>query len=332
MPHSVIKRWALLGLSLGVFQIVVATVTLESAHAASSVRLSEEDFKTFEALLEYYKKYPQYQSEVGGGAYKFPTIDPKLLRRLSADVIVARFRKFNKDYRDFNQQEKVLGSQVKKVEADMDSMPVSDTQNRSLQELKRESLRGKIQQNRKILVMLSIQANESVFKAIETLTPEQRLVKDQAERPSMPGIYGGSFFERDKAKEIDKLNLTPVDPEFYSTQLGQKLEKDLGGRAQYWSYDYGRDELYVKVNDELGKLSVFKDTSGTRFIRTRVGGEFMEPKGRDEQVDLLKAKGKFLTGDGSEESLFGDFPKNDPSYIKEGQKPHSAGDGHNHDH
>lgn len=327
-----IKRLALLGLSLGVSQIFLGTVAPVWAEAARGARLTEDDFKTFEALLEYYKKYPQYQNEVGGGTYQFPEIDSKLLRRLSQDVIVARFRKFNKDYRDFTQQEKILGDQVKKVEADMDKMPVSDTQNRSLQELKRESLRGKIQQSRKILVMLSIQANESVLKAIETLTPEQRLVKDQAERPTMPGVYGGSSLERDKAKEIDKLNLTPVDPEFYSTQLGQKLEKDLGGRAQFWSYDYGRDELFVKVNDELGRLSVFKDTSGTRFIRTRVGSEFMDPKGRDEQVDLLKAKGKFLTGDASEESLFGDFPTNDPSYIKEGDKPHSSGDGHNHDH
>ncbi|MEO5667911.1 MAG: hypothetical protein ABIR96_07630 [Bdellovibrionota bacterium] len=329
MSHSAIKRIVMAGLVLGILPSPLMSVGRAQAQTALK-GFSEQDFKTFESLLEYYKKYPQYHAEVGGGTYKFPPMDPKILRRLSADVLVARYRKFNSDYRDFSQQENVLGDQIKKVEGDMDKMPLSDTQNRSLQELKRESLRGKIQQSRKILVMLSIQANESVLKAIETLSPEQRLVKDQVERPKMPGVFGGSSLERDKSKEIDKLNLTPVDPEFYATQLGQKLEKDLGGRAQFWSYDYGRDELYVKVNDDLGKLSVFKDTSGTRFIRTRVGSEFMDPKGRDEQVDLLKAKGKFLTGEPGEESLFGDFPKNDPSYIKEGDKPHSANDGHHH--
>jgi|GEM_PF-1159073 len=331
VSHSLtIKRIFLASLSLVVCsgpRVPGSTVWAQS----SSARFSESDFKTFESLLEYYKKHPQYHAEIGGGTYTFPAIDPKVLRRLSAEVLVARFRKFNKDYRDFLQQENVLSGQIKRVEIDMEKMPLSDTQNRSLQELKRESLRSKAQQNRKILVMLSIQANESVIKAIETLSPEQRLVKDQAERPKMPGVFGGSSFERDKAKEIDKLNLTPVDPEFYATQLGQKLEKDLGGRAQYWSYDYGRDELYVKVNDELGKLSVFKDTSGTRFIRTRVGGEFMDPKGRDEEVDMLKAKGKFLTGETAEESLFGDFPSSRPALMKEGEKPHSSsGDGHDH--
>lgn len=332
VSHSVIKRMVLATLALGLTQRVLGP--LPTAFAQSPRALTEADFKSFESLLEYYKKYPQYQSEAGGGTYKFPPIDPKLLRRLSVEVLQARFRKFNQDYRDFSQQEAVLGEQIKKIESDMDKMPLSDTQNRSLQELKRESLKGKQQQNRKILVILSIQANESVLKGLETLAPEQRIVKDdqQVERPKLPGIYGGSSFERSKAKEIDKLNLTPVDPEFYGTQLGAKLEKDLGGRAQFWSYDYGRDELYVKVNDELGKLSVFKDTSGTRFIRTRVGSEFMDPRGRDEQVDLLKAKGKFLTGDTGEESLFGDFPTNNPSYMKEGDKPHSKGDGHNHDH
>jgi hypothetical protein len=321
-------------LLFGVGSSLTSPALCAQTKASSSTRLSEEDFRTFEALLELYKKHPQYHAELGGGPLQFPAVDPKLLRRLSSDVLVARFKKFNKDYKDFSQQENVLADQIKKLDADIEARPLSDTQNRSLQELKRESLRGKQQQTRKILVMLSVQANESLGKALETLTPEQRLVKDEAARPKMPGVYGGSSFEREKAKEIDKLNLTPVDPEFYGTQLGQKLEKDLGGRAQFWSYDYGRDELYVKVGDDLGKLTVFKDTSGTRFIRTRVGGEFMEPKGRDEQVDMLKAKGKFLTGDGGEESLFGDFPKNSPSYIKEGEKPHTHthGDGHKHDH
>jgi hypothetical protein len=133
-------------------------------------------------------------------------------------------------------------------------------------------------------------------------------------------------------KELDKLNLTPVDPEFYDTQLGRKLEKDLGGRADFWSYDYAQDELYVKVKDELGKLRVFKDAGGTRFIRTRVGSEFLDPRGKDEPVDMMNAQGKFLTGNGSDETLFGEFPTNKPQFVDENKVKHNnqggGGDGH----
>lgn len=315
-------------------------LSLVSTHAWSqkskTPKASKDEVELFSSLLDYYKQYPQYQTELGGGLYKFPEVDRQLLYRLAPEVLNSRVRKYNNDYRSFVDRDKVLTKQMKQLEQDVSKMPISDTQNRSLQELKVESTRGKVNQNRKITVMLSIQANESFLKALETLSPEDRLVTQDVEKPKMPGVYGGSSLDRQKMGELDKLNLTPIDPEFYNTQLGKKLEKDLGGRAEFWSYDYAQDELYVKVNDELGKLRVFKDAGGTRFIRTRAGAEFLDPKGKDEPVDLNTANGKFLTGNGADETLFGEFPSNKPKFQNENNLHKGSGsggdshDGHNH--
>ena len=115
-------------------------------------------------------------------------------------------------------------------------------------------------------------------------------------------------------------------------KFGKKLEKDLGGRAEYWSYDYGTDELYVKVGDSVGKLRVKEQSPGARFIQTRIGENFVDPVGSDEKVDSLKAQGRFLTGVSSEESLFGPFPQKEPKIFDESKLPHNKDDGHDHDH
>lgn len=316
----------------GILSLAPLLSHAQRASTSSTQKASKAEVELFSELLDYYKKYPQIQIDIGNGSvYKFPDVDRKLLYRLSPEVLNSRIRKFNRDYKDYLEQVKILERQLAVLEKKIESMPISDTQNRTLQEIKAETTRGKMNQARKIIVMLSVQANESFLNAIETLRPEDRVVVEDVERPKMPGVFGGAAFERQKMNEVDKLNLTPVDPEFYETQLGRKLEKDLGGRAQYWSYDYAQDELYVKVNDELGKLRVFKDAGGTRFIRTRAGAEFLDPRGKDEPVDMMNAKGRFLTGSGSEETLFGEFPRKSPSFVDESKVRHNrsgGGDGH----
>jgi hypothetical protein len=93
--------------------------------------------------------------------------------------------------------------------------------------------------------------------------------------------------------------------------LGKKLEKDLGGRADYWSYDFDQDELYVVVGKDTGKLRVKQKDQGTRIIQTRIGSDFQEfPSDYqgDVAVDRNNAKGRFLTGDKADPTLFGEFP------------------------
>ena len=314
-------------LSIGLF--------LGSTSVEAAKNFSNSDFKTFVELLDYHRKNPEYRiSVIGARSQEFPKADLDLVKKLSPKVLNARFRKFNLDYRQFRGQLPKLEGQLKKLEKEIGKMSLSDTDRRSLQEIKIETQKSKIVQSKKVLYVLSIEANESLLNALSTLSNEEvRSAKEKPVKPpKLPGVYGGSLAERQKLKEIDKLNLTPIDPEFYKSQLGQKLEKDLGGRAQFWSYNYESDELYVKVGGELGKLRVRQDSSGSRFIQTRVGSSFIEPRGRDEKVDSYNAQGKFLTGDPNAESLFGAFPDSEQKFLDEGKRKKSGGGGHDHNH
>ncbi len=296
-------------------------------------KFSAADFKTFVELLGYHQKNPEFKVEVLGSAQQtFPTIREDIIKQLAPNVLNSRFKKFNIDFRAFKKQLPTLEQQLALLEKNIKNMSISDTDRRSLQEIKIETQKSKIVQIKKVLYVLSIEANESLQRALSTLSASEIAAAKEVpvEKPRMPGVFGGSLAERQKLKEIDKLNLTPVDPEFYKTQLGKKLEKDLSGRAQFWSYNYDSDELYVKVGDELGKLRVRQDSSGSRFIQTRVGASFVEPRGSDEKVDANNADGKFLTGDPNAESLFGAFPDSEQKFLNENQKdPHAD---HNHDH
>ncbi|MEZ4814192.1 MAG: hypothetical protein R3A80_03170 [Bdellovibrionota bacterium] len=75
---------------------------------------------------------------------------------------------------------------------------------------------------------------------------------------------------------------------------------------------------------------------GTRIIQTRVGSgyaDFPSDYQGDEAVDLNVAKGRFLTGNPADPTLFGEFPTpKEELGIPEGQVPHKhkKGDGHNH--
>ncbi|NCN41101.1 hypothetical protein GW916_07600 [bacterium] len=317
-----------------VLALVSAGFVVLAPNSVAASKFSESDFQTFIELLGYYKNNPEFRVEVMGSSnQKFSDPREELIRKLAPNVLDARFKKFNIDYRDFLKQVTRLESQLVKLDREIKQMSLSDTDRRSLHEIKIETQKSKIVQIKKVLYVLSIEANESLQRALTTLTAKQVIAASEKteEAPKMPGVYGGSLAERQKLKEIDKLNLTPVDPEFYESQLGRKLEKDLGGRAQFWSYNYEADELYVKVGGELGKLRVRQDNSGSRFIQTRVGASFVEPRGSDEKVDEYNAQGKFLTGDTNAESLFGAFPDSEQKFLDENRKD-SGGGTHDHDH
>lgn len=286
-------------------------------------------------VLNYYKINSQYKTQLLGRAnVDFPDVNEALVRKLATPVIQSRFKKYNIQFLQYRAQIPKLEGQLKKLQEEIKKMPISDTANRSLHEIKIDASKSKIAQSYKVLYVLSIEANEDLQSALSTLRPEDRVsvMNKSGEVPRMPGIYGGSWVERQKIKEVDKLNLTPVDAEFYNSQLGKKLEVDLGGRAEFWSYDYNSDELYVKVGGELGKLKVREDSSGTRFIQTRVGSSFIEPRGRDERIDMYNASGKFLTGDPASESLFGEFPDSQEKFMREGQQPPARDPHEGHDH
>jgi hypothetical protein len=232
----------------------------------------EKSLAQYFEVLNYYKVNSKFKTQLlGKSNVDFPVVNEELVRKLAPTVIQARFKKYNIQFAQYRARIPSLEKQLKQLQAEIKKMPISDTANRSLHEIKIDASKSKISQSYKVLYVLSIEANEDLQSALSTLRPEDRVsvVNKSGEIPSMPGIFGGGWAERQKIKEVDKLNLTPVDAEFYNSQLGKKLEKDLGGRAEFWSYDYKSDELFVKVGGELGKLKVREDSSGTRFIQTR---------------------------------------------------------------
>jgi hypothetical protein len=321
------------------FQVGALALALLAPAAFAQAAPDEAALKTFTELLKHYREYPELQKDAEfvklfGCPCDFPASDGRIVRRLTRPVLEARFKKYNVTYRTqvraFDQYQK----RMNELETALNDVPLSDSARRARMEIQLQQAKGSLKVFPRVLFAMSVEANIDLQNALTTLKPDQRVVVDDPKPPpKLPGVYGGSIYERQRMKELEKLNLTPVDPEFYATQLGRKLEKDLGGRAEFWSYNYDTDELYVKVGAELAKLNVTQDTSGVRFLRTRVGAQFMEPIGSDEKVDLNAAQGKFLTGDENQESLWGKRPAGGPAILDETGKPvHKEGDGHNHDH
>ena len=74
---------------------------------------------------------------------------------------------------------------------------------------------------------------------------------------------------------------------------------------------------------------------GTRIIQTRIGSDFQDfPSDYqgDVAVDLNIAKGRFLTGDKADPTLFGEFPTT-PGFEGASEEPHqnsSKKNKHNH--
>jgi hypothetical protein len=295
--------------------------------------------KVFAELLLEYRNHPRLLEALKGEEKAYEAADPQLLSRLSPAVREARFKEFNPKFLEYRQLQARLKTQTVELEKRLEKIPLSDFQKRGELEVKLTAQRDRANQAGRLLFMLSVNANESFLSALSTLPADRRRVQvasnaavSGAPVPKLPGVFGGSAEERQRALEADKINLTPVDPEFYASQLGKKLESDLGGKAQAWSYDYDRDELYVVVNGQIGKLRVRAENGGARFIQTRVGTNYVEPRGSDTRVDMLTARGRFLTGDGKEESLFGAFPDTRPVVVDESKIHKGKGSSTHHDH
>jgi hypothetical protein len=269
----------------------------------------------FKNLLSEYKRLPKefFAKTDGMAPSRLESINTEsFFSDVSEGVQKSRYNQYNSSYQDLLKLEKKIQNELTQLTQKLSETPLSNYQARGDLELKQAALKNQLNQSKFALFMASVNANLSVEEALKTISSSKKEQKEiekiVSSRPKLPGVWGGSTVERLKQKEREKLNLTPVDPEFYETQLGKKLESDLGGRADYWSYDYGADDLYVKVGSDVGKVTVFQDQGGIRFIRTRVGVGFSEPRNADAKIDLASAKGRFLTGDKNEETLFGPHP------------------------
>lgn len=284
------------------------------------------------SLLQEHRKIPkEILAKLDGVDFtKLEPIEKKQLERLSPAVLDARVKEFNGKYLDYARIADQLSRESTQLAERLAKTPLSDFKNRSDLELKAAAQKTKLEQALFVLALTSINANDSLQAALKTVAPQRPEESVAAVIPKMPGVFGGSLAQRQKSKEIERSNLTPVDDDFYKTQLGQKLEKDLGGRPQYWSYDYGKDELYVKQGSDLAKVVVFEDQGGIRFIRTRMGPQLNEMRSEDARIDMTKAEGRFLTGDRNQETLFGKMPSRAPRLYEELPPGHSYDDGHDH--
>lgn len=291
----------------------------------------------FSTLLKEYKHFTDCHPLLPDEVESIKKLDLNLMTQVPESQLRPRFDKYNIKYLQYRKmEEKVLG-QVRELEKRLKETPLSDLKNRGDLEVKHVAINARHIQVKKSICMQSVEANKDIQAALDSLPSDKKAVaqatpvKNEA-KPKLPGIMNESRTERMKKSETEKIFLTPVDDEFYATQLGKKLEKDLGGRAEYWSYDYDKDDLYVKVGNDVGKLSVREDSPGIRYIRTRFGASFVEPKGKDTQVDNLAARGKFFTRDPDEESLFGPFPRNTTKFSDENKKPTPGKGAHDHKH
>lgn len=288
--------------------------------------------ETFASLLKEYKRFPEFFYLIKNGAKTFDDVDPRVITNLSESVQNARYQDFNVKYKHYLELEKTLGEQLKKTQKRLEATPLSDLRNRGDLELKTAASKATHEQIRRVLFLLSVDANTSILEALKTVPADKRIVAAPSTPkaiPKLPGVFGGARQDRLKMSETEKINLTPIDDEFYATQLGKKLQADLGGKADYWSYDFDADELYVSVGGDTGKVRVREDSPGIRYIQTKVGPDFMEPAGSVIKVDSLTAQGRFLTGNPNDETLFGKFPKSGTPSVDENPSG-SSGNGPGH--
>jgi len=297
---------------------------------------SKDALSIFLDVLSEHEKFPKeyYRRADNIDPTPYKKFNARLLKTLSPTVLQARMNSFNSTFIENAQVANKYAKELEILEARIKETALSEYKKRSDLELKAAALSQSFDQAKFTLFLTSINANMSVDEAVKTLSPDKLALSSVQElakaQPKLPGVYGGSAAERRLMKEADKINLTPVDPGFYSTQLGQKLEKDFGARVDFWSYDYGNDELYVAVKNEVAKVNVFEDQGGIRFMRTRAGSAFNQMKNEDTRIDMLTAKGRFLTGDKREETLFGKMPPQGPALKDELPPGHSYNDGHDH--
>ena len=302
--------------------------------------VGDENLQTFLNVLKEYKRITEHVSSLTKGDKTFEHIDPRLVANLSPSVLLPRYKKFNVDYISRKKNEAAKTLILKKKNEELRRTPITDLAKRPQLELVVKALQDNIDQLRLNLFLISVEANQDIEGALATLTPAQKsaaltvTANAESARPKMPGVFGETRGDRMKKTDTDKPNLSPVDPEFAKTKLGEKISKDLGGDIQSWSYDYDNDRLYVQVNNEVGMVRVKQEGGSARFVQTRVGKDFVEPVGSDMKVDI-NAKGRFLTGNKSEDNLFGKFDRSDNA-APEPTGPHtetsapatSSGGGH----
>ncbi len=267
----------------------------------------------------------------------FGSVSTDLISRLSSEQLGAHYRSH---VAEFVAESELLEKKVRilnLVESRIRELPLTNSYERPKLEKDQVGLAREVQRLKESMVRRSLLANEMIRASLKTLTEEQKtavaVAAESKEKPKMPGVYGGSVAERERQKAEERFFLTPVDAQFYDSQLGKKVERDLG-RAQYWSYDFDKDFLFIRNQSGLGKVFVEDNGSG-RFIKTRTGPEFRELISADEKVQS-GAQGRFLTGSRDEETLFGETPKESgPKTVDERKllpPGHHHGDGHDHDH
>lgn len=295
----------------------------------------------FVRVLSEYRSYSEFFDYLPAGKDSFPVRTKETLSRLEPKILEARYAEFNGKFLNFKKTLKVFVQQKAILQKRFEDTPLSDIKNKSQINIRLQVQSRKVIEARRTLFLVSLDANQSVKDALATMTPatvkqieKDKLAATAPKPPQMPGMYQGSRWEYDQKDAADKLNITPLDKEFEDSQLGQKIQKDLGGKVDFWSYDFDTDELYVKVGDQLSKLRVQEQgNTGVRFIQTRVGAGFFSPKGSDEKVDELNADGKFLAAKSEKKNqttLFGEKKKSNPSYASEAPPAHGKGDGHDH--
>lgn len=322
-----------------------------SAQASQALSISTREIQEFAELLRHLQSYPDLIQILEADQKKlieeFKKFGATTLRDLPPEVFKNLQQRFFAKFIGFKETKEKLEKQIELLKERKIALPLGEKKSIVELDLKIKATQDQVKQARYVLFFTSFDANKALLEALKSPRVKdiaqanqaaEEKAKIEAAKPKLPGTPQESKQERMNTAEADKLNLTPVDPEFYNTQLGKKLEKDLGGRAEYWNYDFDQDELYVVVGNEAGKIRVKQKDQSTRIIQTRVGSSFDDFPSNyegDEAVDTNLAKGRFLTGNPADPTLFGEFPtaKEDPG-LPEGKLPtqhkHKKGDGHNH--
>jgi hypothetical protein len=310
-----------------------------------------KDILNMSELIKHFQQYPELvnllEKNVKQELESYKKFDSNTLKNLPPASFKNLQTRFYTDFVSYKEIRAKIQQNIKILEEKKIALPLSKNKEIIELNLRITASNDQLKQSKFVLFDTSLKANRALNEMLNSpsvqsvmasaLIPTNKTQADSyvfEKNPKMPGIFQGSKKDRLNTSEAEKLNLTPVDPEFYKTQLGKKLEKDLGGRADYWSYDFDQDELYVVVGRDTGKLRVKQKDQGTRIIQTRTGSDFQDFPSNyqgDLAVDLNLAKGRFLTGDKSEPTLFGEFPKA-PSDNLPDEKNKQKDSKHDHNH
>ncbi len=306
---------------------------------------SSKDILNMSELLKHYQQYPELinllEKQSKQEIESFKKIDSMTLKNLPSDSFKNLQTRFYTDFVSYKEIRAKIQQNIKILEEKKAALPLSEKEKIIQLSLNIAATKDQLNQSKFVLFNNSFKANKALSEMLKSPRVQQSMNNNPdpslsilKKTPKMPGMFQGAKAERLNTSEAEKLNLTPVDPEFYKTQLGKKLEKDLGGRADYWSYDFDQDELYVVVGNDTGKLRVKQKDKGSRIIQTRIGSDFQDFPNNyqgDVAVDLNIAKGRFLTGDKGDPTLFGEFPRSlsDKEAL---EKDSSKDKKHNHNH